>query len=129
MSLKTKTFRTATKSDCLEPLILRRNDLTGLNDSNDWKGPRLLNVLARQNLQFRIGSQRPGPSAWPTSPTAHHPGSLFGFPLFRGKPGNGLMDTRLPRPFYPWTERLWAGNLAGRADWARRKPTLLLRVR
>ena len=35
------------------------------------------------------------------------------------------MDTRLPRPLHPWTERLRAGSVAGRVDWARRKPMLL----
>jgi hypothetical protein len=38
------------------------------------------------------------------------------------------MDARLPRPLHPWTERFRDRQLAVRADWARRKPMLLLRL-
>ena len=48
MSPKIKTFRTSTKTDCLERLIHRRNVLNGLNDWNDWNGPRLFEVRARR---------------------------------------------------------------------------------
>ena len=56
--------------------------------------------------------------------TASSQDLYLAFP-FSARPGNGLMDTRLPRPICPSTERLRAGIFAGRADWARRKPMLL----
>ena len=41
------------------------------------------------------------------APPSAFPGVLFGAP-FRARPGNGLMDTRAPRPACPWTDRLRA---------------------